>query len=226
MTDLYFAQQQFVARKDRTLWHPQSGCLFLSDLHLGKGHLFRRSGIAVPDAIEHEDLGRLCTAVQQTGATTVWILGDLFHHPASINIQQLAKWATVFRSLKVGLQVILGNHDRHAEALAEELGFELNPEPTAFGSVDLAHHPDPEAIRPRIAGHIHPQVRFQRRTDRLIFPCFAIVQSHTLLLPAFTAFSGGPQFTAKDAQCYAITPDGVLSPQNPPQPSSVNKELS
>lgn len=223
MTELCFANTTFIARPDRTLWHPDSGSLFLSDLHLGKAHLFRTAGIAVPPAMEHADLDRLTQAVQQTRANTLWILGDLFHHPQSIGERHRLAWAHHFAALKVRLCVILGNHDRHADALAQQMGFELHPEPTAWETLELAHHPAPESGRPRIAGHVHPQVIYQKRSDRLVLPCFAIVQATTLLLPAFTAFSGGPRFKPNEAQCFAITPTEVLSPSNLPPVKSHTK---
>lgn len=223
MTELWFADEHFVPRNDRTLWHPQSESLFLADLHLGKSDLFRKSGIPIPGELERSDLERLHNAVQCTDAKTVWILGDLFHQPKSVTTKMMSDWCRFFNALGVKLELILGNHDRSAETLAMQLGFQLNPEPTAWGAIDLAHHPDSNPKRSRIAGHIHPQVIFQQRTDRLVFPCFAILRSKTLLLPAFTAFSGGPRFTPRDAQCYAITPDGVLSPPNLPQPMSENE---
>ena len=59
MQIIEFGAQRFSARADRTLWHPDSSTLLLSDLHLGKGAHFRQSGIPVPDGGETDDLNRL-----------------------------------------------------------------------------------------------------------------------------------------------------------------------
>ena len=212
MTELLFAGEHFVARADRTLFHPSSQTLFLSDLHLGKAQVFQAAGIPVTDASEHQDLARFDQAIQDTGALHVWILGDLFHQVSRIQACQIQQWSSHFQTHTATAQVILGNHDRSGHALAEQLGLTVCPEPSQWNGIQLAHHPDPNRHAPRIAGHIHPQVQFKSASDHLVYPCFAIPHSHELLLPAFTGFSGGPRFDAKQTSCYAITPIGVLPP--------------
>ncbi|MEC8694238.1 MAG: ligase-associated DNA damage response endonuclease PdeM [Pseudomonadota bacterium] len=213
MQHLEFGHLEFIARADRTLWHKKSDTLFLSDLHLGKGAHFRQAGIPIPEASELSDLDRLMQAVKDTQAKTVWVLGDLFHQPQSISSVQMDRWQHVLDPLHVELKVILGNHDRQAESFACTLGFFIYPEPTLWRGIELAHHPDDDAAY-RIAGHIHPQVEFKAASDRLSYPCFAIKHRRLLLLPAFTAFSGGPRFQPKDAQCFAIVNDDVLPATN------------
>ncbi len=212
MIRIEFAGHTFVPRDDRTLWHPVSQRLFVSDLHLGKGRVFRQAGIAVPRGSEATDLDRLQRAVIDTQARSLWVLGDLFHQTRGLTDSVLADWQLCFSRLQVELHVILGNHDRQGETAARALGFTIQPEPTPFGALDLAHHPDATAGRPRLAGHIHPQALLQSATDRLIYPCFAELDQHTLLLPAFTEFSGGPRYLPHQARLYPITPLGVLPP--------------
>ena len=216
MTDLHFADQVFNARADRTLFHPDTGSLLLSDLHLGKTAIFQRAGIPVCDARETDDLARLLAAIESTQAAEIWILGDLFHQVSAITESQMACWASLLSRAAVKINVILGNHDRSGEVLAERLGMAIYPEPTIRFGVELAHHPDPNTRRPRIAGHIHPQVCFRSRADQLVYPCFARPHAHELLLPAFTGFSGGPRFNPQQTDCFAITPLGVLPPHNMP----------
>ena len=212
MTDLIFSGERFVARADRTLFHPDTQTLFLSDLHLGKAEVFQAAGIPVTDASEHQDLARLDQAIEDTKAAHLWILGDLFHQVSRIQPRQIQQWSTHFRTRTVTAQVILGNHDRSGHSYAEQLGLTICPEPSQWHGIQLAHHPDPTRSTPRIAGHIHPQVQFKSAADHLVYPCFAIPHRHELLLPAFTGFSGGPRFDAKQTRCYAITPIGVLPP--------------
>ncbi|MDB9862480.1 ligase-associated DNA damage response endonuclease PdeM [Litorivicinus sp.] len=213
MQIIEFGTQRFSARADRTLWHQDSNTLFLSDLHLGKGAYFRQSGIPVPNGGETDDLNRLSDAVAETHASSVWILGDLFHHPPSITDAQMDRWMNQFIGLKVQFHVILGNHDRKGQPFAAALGFHIHPEPTLWQGIELAHHPDSGA-KARIAGHIHPQIEFKSATDHLVYPCFAVTDRRLLLLPAFTAFSGGPRFQPKEASCYAIVGNEVLPPCN------------
>ena len=89
MQPIEFGENQFMARSDRTLFHPKTQTLFLSDLHLGKGAHFRQSGIPVPVGGEFNDLDRLVDAINDTESATVWILGDLFHHPRSVTHNQM-----------------------------------------------------------------------------------------------------------------------------------------
>ncbi|MBU25251.1 MAG: hypothetical protein CMD99_04395 [Gammaproteobacteria bacterium] len=213
MQPLEFGKDQFVARADRTLFHQETQTLFLSDLHLGKGAHFRQSGIPVPDDSESNDLDRLIDAVNYTKSNTVWILGDLFHHPRSITHTQMDRWIVKFQKLHTTLKVILGNHDRDAQPLAKKLGFAIYPEPTNWHGIELAHHPDNRSGY-RIAGHVHPQVELKAATDHLSCSCFAIQNQRLLLLPAFTKFSGGPRLTPGDALCFPIIGDQVLPPPN------------
>ena len=213
MHPLEFGRNQFMARADRTLFHPKTKTLFLSDLHLGKGAHFQQSGIPVPDGSEFHDLDRLIDAINYTKSTTVWILGDLFHHPRSITHTQMDRWIDTLPRLQTTLKVILGNHDRDAHHFAEKLGFSIHPEPTDWYGIELAHHPDNQSAY-RIAGHVHPQMELKATTDHLSSPCFAIQNQRLLLLPAFTKFSGGPRFKPSDALCFPIIGDQVLPPPN------------
>lgn len=210
MHEIYFGKQRFLGRPDRTLFHPSSGTLFLSDLHLGKGHLFRCEGIPIPKELEAQDLNRLILALQATKAKSFWVLGDLFHHPGSITSKLMSKWHHAFEKIDVQRSVILGNHDRSAQQFASNLGFSIQPEPSLWYGIELAHHPDRSGELPRIAGHVHPQVEFRNATDHLVCPCFAIPNERCLLLPAFTEFSGGPRFSAKTAQLFPIIDKDVL----------------
>ena len=213
MQPIEFGGNQFMARADRTLFHPKTHTLFLSDLHLGKGAHFRQSGIPVPDGGEFHDLDRLLDAINDTKSDTVWILGDLFHHPRSITRNQMDYWINTLRGKQTTLKVILGNHDRDAHSFAQKLGFSIYPEPTNWHGIELAHHPDNRSVC-RIAGHVHPQMELKATTDHLVCSCFAIQNQRLLLLPAFTKFSGGPRLRPCDALCFPIIGDQVLPPTN------------
>ena len=138
MQPIEFGGNQFIARADRTLFHLKTHTLFLSDLHLGKGAHFRQSGIPVPDGGEFHDLDRLVDAINDTESATVWILGDLFHHPRSITRNQMDCWIDTLQRQQATLKVILGNHDRDAHSIAENLGFSIYPEPP-IGTVSSSH---------------------------------------------------------------------------------------
>ena len=214
-TSISFENVNFIARQDRTLFHEESRTLFLADLHLGKGLFFRTNGIPIPDDIEKSDLNRLFTAIKQTKARSVWILGDLFHHVSGITSQYLNQLKTEFSITNTlcELNLVMGNHDKGGASKANDLGFQVHAEKALWSRFTLGHHPNRnKEKKPHICGHLHPRICFSSKIDRLIFPCFAILPDRQLLLPAFTEFSGGPFLSPLKAICFPITDDGVLLP--------------
>lgn len=211
MTPLEFGGMTWLARPDRSLWQPEQHTLVIADLHLAKGHAFRRAGIPISDAIERDDLTRLNQAIADTQASTLWILGDLIHSPAGL-APHIARFLTALTLPATAVHVILGNHDQAAGNALADAGLQTHPDPTSWGSIDFAHIPDTGSHRPRIAGHLHPMVTYRSRRDRLRFPCFAHLDQHTLVLPAFTRFSGGSDLDPRHVTCYPIVANQVLSP--------------
>ena len=219
MHEIIFGNQRFIARADRTLFHPDSRTLFLSDLHLGKGHLFRREGIPIPKQSEVKDIERLISAVETTAARSIWILGDLFHHPKSITSVLMSEWIRLLEIVNLDRNVILGNHDKFATRYASDLGFSLQPEPSYWRQLSLAHHPEKICSMPRISGHIHPQAELKTATDHIVCPCFAMPNKYQLLLPAFTEFSAGPRFCVQTTRVFPILNGCVLDSKEMTQPS-------
>ena len=58
------AQNTFLLSADRCIFWEEQQALILSDLHLGKTGHFRKSGIAIPQAVFTEDMQRLITLLQ------------------------------------------------------------------------------------------------------------------------------------------------------------------
>jgi len=54
----------FLLSADRCIFWEDKKTLILSDLHLGKTGHFRKSGIAIPQAVFKEDMQRLVTLLQ------------------------------------------------------------------------------------------------------------------------------------------------------------------
>ncbi|WZB67678.1 metallophosphoesterase [Achromobacter xylosoxidans] len=86
--------------------------MIIADLHLGKSHVFRRAGIAVPSGATRGDLDRLAALVARTAARELWIVGDLLHGPAAQAAWRDAwlEWRRQHAGLDVA--VLAGNHDR------------------------------------------------------------------------------------------------------------------
>ncbi len=99
-------------RADRAAFWPVHRMLLVADLHLGKDASFRRSGIGVPIGANEATLSRLATAIRQTGAEHLVVLGDMFHARSSLS-QQVQATISRFLEAHSSLQVTLirGNHD-------------------------------------------------------------------------------------------------------------------
>ena len=115
-----------MARADRTLFHPKTHTLFLSDLHLGKG-LFPTIWRSCARRWEFHDLDRLLDAIDNAN-DTVWILGDLFHHPRSITHNQMDCWINTLRGEQTTLKVIPEVITIEA-FICRKLGFSIYPGP-------------------------------------------------------------------------------------------------
>lgn len=171
---------------DRAVYWPARQLLLLADLHLGKGDVFRRHGIAVPRGGTGQDLARLAALLAQTGARRLMLLGDVVHGPihAAHWQQQWRQWRQQHRQIAV--QAVRGNHDRALERAAA-MGIELLGAGVEEAGLWLCHEPVDDD-RPLLCGHLHPVVRLPGLVRAL--PVFW-QQGQRLVLPAFSAFTGG-----------------------------------
>lgn len=90
---------------DRALYWQAQDCLVLADVHLGKGDVFRRQGLAVPAGASVSDLSRIDALLAACGARS-W-LPTTSHTSSSV-------WRARHTELDVWL--VVGNHDRAPQA--------------------------------------------------------------------------------------------------------------
>lgn len=177
-------------RPDRTAHAPETGALFVADLHWGKAAAFRARGVPVPRGSTDDTLDRLSRALADTRARHLVILGDLWHDRAGRSAAldaALATWRD--RHAAVAMMLVRGNHDRRAGDPAESLGIACVDEPWSLDGVALHHHP-PTADGPWLAGHVHPAARLTGAgRQSLVVPCFH-QRDAGVVLPAFGAFTG------------------------------------
>lgn len=204
---------------DRALYWERERRLFLSDLHLGKADVFRRAGIGLPRGGTSQDLGRLARAVSLTGATSVWILGDVVH--GAVHDSAWRDTWQRWREERPGLTIaaLSGNHDR---ALAGAgLGVELLGEAHDIGPFALRHEPGLVEGLHVLSGHLHPCVSLRDLGPRR-FPVFWL-QPRTTVLPAFSEFTGGCQVDAAHGDglvvCAAGTAAWLRRPRSEPAAS-------
>lgn len=178
---------------DRALYWPACRRLIIADLHLGKEHVFRQAGIAVPRGATEADLRRLTHLIVTTEAHELWIVGDMLHGPGS-QAQWRDSWMHWRQSHeKVHVVALTGNHDRALDG--DALGIQQLGQEYADGPFLFRHVPqiDPQG-RHVIAGHVHPQARVPGVPRH--WPVFWI-QSAMTVLPAFSSFTGGQRLDVK-----------------------------
>lgn len=180
------AGEPMVLCGDRALFWPARRRLLLADLHLGKADTFRRAGIALPTGGTHHDLDRLSALVADTGATSVWVLGDVLHGPLT-DTHWRGAW-NAWRAAHPALDVVAlaGNHDRALASAALDL--HLVGDAVDDGPFALRHAPGVHPTLHVVCGHLHPVASFHALKRR--FPVFWLRDGITVL-PAFSAFTGG-----------------------------------
>jgi DNA ligase-associated metallophosphoesterase len=173
--------------------------------------VFRRAGIAVPRGGTTQDLQRLDALVESSGARELYVLGDLLHGPVPEAAWREAwlRWRARRPALRVA--VLAGNHDRRLA----QAGLDVEPLPPSVQAApfQLAHLPP--ASTPgemTLCGHLHPVVRIEGRR----WPCFWF-RDRKLVLPAFSAFTGGHALEAGDGWLGVCVPDAVISLGTPPR---------
>ncbi|SEK11215.1 ligase-associated DNA damage response endonuclease PdeM [Achromobacter sp. NFACC18-2] len=181
------AGERVVLLGARALHWPARARLVIADLHLGKSHVFRQAGIAVPRGATLDDLRRLSDLVAATAARELLIVGDVLHGPAAQAAWRDAwiGWRQAHPELDVA--VLAGNHDRALDGAA--LGMRQLGQAWADGPFLFRHLPQADAQgRHVIAGHVHPKTRVPGVPRS--WPAFWLRPAMTVL-PAFSDFTGG-----------------------------------
>ena len=161
--------------------------LLVADLHFEKASWYGTHGQFLPPYDSHDTLACLIDAVESTGATRLWCLGDSFHDaggPARLpgNVRAALK------ALTRGLDWvwITGNHDdRAAGVLGGRVMAEAHIGPLVLRHEAVAGDPTPE-----ISGHYHPKLHVRLHGRQVTRRCFAVGPTK-LLMPAYGALTGG-----------------------------------
>ena len=181
----------FLLSASRCIFWEEERILIMSDLHLGKTGHFRKSGIAIPQAIFKEDMQRLVTQLQIFKPRQVIIIGDMFHSYDNKEHEFFLKWRQDFADIPIHL--VKGNHDILKEAWYAKAGITINKCELTIGDFVFVHDfndcsiPDKGYI---FSGHIHPGVTVRGAgRQSLHFPCFYFGKEYAVL-PAFSKFTG------------------------------------
>jgi DNA ligase-associated metallophosphoesterase len=202
----------------RAVWWPAARTLLVADLHIGKEATFRRFGIAMPHGVLEESLERLSLLVAMTGAERIVVIGDLIHAKQGMSAEVVERFASWRASFDGAVELVIGNHDRHVQAMPASWRVTVREESTCDGPFAYRHEPHEDAEQPdgnapaataaafRWCGHLHPTVRVVGAA----LPAFVIGRRQAIL-PAFTAFSRGPGMSPRDDESvYAIASGAVV----------------
>jgi uncharacterized protein len=215
---LTLAGEQVRLMSERALYWPGTSTLVVADLHWGKASTFRAAGIPIPIGTTSDDLARLDSALQRTGARRMVVLGDLFHAKAgriaSHTLAELRRW----RSLAGTFEILLvrGNHDRHAGDPPKDLQINCVNAPAFVPPFVFRHEPVAEEGAYGLAGHVHPAITLVGRgLQRETLSCFVVGQ-HRTILPAFGSFTGfGVVHPGAGERTFVIAEDEVLEVTEP-----------
>jgi uncharacterized protein len=196
---------------DRAVFFPVNQTLLVADVHIGKAATFRSLGVPVPNGTTRSNLARLTRLLEQTSATTLYILGDFFHGPVANQtaiVDELRLWRRQHDSVQIVL--IGGNHDAKSGPIQNEIGIAFERAPFMLSldqrvCVRLLHEPEtkPSDVF-SFAGHWHPVQRLMGRVDSARLPCFW-QQANQLILPAFGEFTGGHPVQWEPGQQVFVT---------------------
>ena len=188
--DWRIAGEDVLLDSERAMYWPREKTVIVADVHLGKGSVFRRSGIAVPTGSTLHDLQRLSALIERHAATRLLVLGDLFH----ARLDESEHWHAQFEAFRrqhatLRLDVVQGNHDERSGVPPQ---WRLNwlGAPQIEAPFALMHEATPSSLGHALAGHVHPVIKLQTRRERLRLPVFWLRESLTVL-PSFGLFTGG-----------------------------------
>lgn len=197
------------------LWSARN-TLILTDTHFGKTASFRKAGIPVPEQTTQDDLERLSSIVDRTGATRLLLLGDFMHARTSRQeavLTSIGNWRRRYSELIIDL--VQGNHDRSSGPPLNEWKINYHLGPLLEPPFLFSHDPLEEGEHYVMSGHIHPAVTLWDGTHRKVrLPCFSFGPRQALL-PAFGSFTGTYEIEPqKTDRIFVIAEDEVIEVGN------------
>ncbi|WP_413623506.1 ligase-associated DNA damage response endonuclease PdeM [Luteibacter sp. Lutesp34] len=207
--DIEVAGERLTLHAQRAIHWAARRTLLVSDVHFGKGAVFRRAGIAVPSGDTEDDLARLDALIAEFGPARLVVLGDLVHGAAT----ERSGWVDKVRTWReshadVAMDLIAGNHDRHFDVAT--LGIGVRPDRVLVPPFVFAHHPSPHADGYTLAGHVHPGVTVRDGWRRHRLPAF-VFDHDVAMLPAFGTLTGLHEIAPEPGRrIVAATPAGVV----------------
>lgn len=209
----FVCDQSFVLLAQRAVFWVEESCLIISDLHLGKSHHFRKSGVGIPKTGDYKNLSIIKGLIETWQPQKLLFLGDLFHSEANHHVMEVKEFFDKYPNIHRHL--VVGNHDIMDISWYDLLGLTIHKETYQYGPFLFSHEPleDIEEATElyNICGHIHPAVRLVGKGRQSItLPCFYFSEKQAIL-PAFGKFTGNFRIkpTAND-QVFAIANRSIV----------------
>jgi DNA ligase-associated metallophosphoesterase len=207
--------QSLCLSADRSIYWEQERSLIVSDLHFGKTGHFRKQGIAVPGSVYKEDVQRLVAQIQYFQATTLIVVGDMFHSYENKELELFSKWRADFERLNI--QLVKGNHDILHRSWYKKTGIELHETTLKISDFCFQHDPgecgkdEAAGTHYVFSGHIHPGITINGMgRQSLSFPCFYFTETYCIL-PAFSHFTGTYRIRPKQNDItFAIVNNSIV----------------
>ena len=187
MVPLSFANHLFDIVAPAALYWPRHEALLVADLHLEKASFYARQGQMLPPYDSRATLDELAELIGQTGAKTIFCLGDNYHDDEG-EARLEPEAAKLLQKLTAATRWcwISGNHDRDVVGL---WGGNVMEEWIGYG-LALRHQATIASELPERSGHYHPKIRVPIRGRNVSRRCFVKGPQH-LIMPAFGALTGG-----------------------------------
>lgn len=196
---------------EKAVFWEEEKTLILSDIHIGKGLVFRKAGIPIPHGIMDDDLANITKLIQLYHVEKCIIVGDLIHAKSGMSEDVKLKFHEWLQNVKCEVHLVLGNHDRYLiNNLPEEWSLHVHMEGLLIEPFYFSHFPIPHGKWFVWSGHLHPKVELSNKYDRLVLRCFQVFEN-LCILPAFGFFVGGTLVKkSKDCKIYAIADTSVI----------------
>lgn len=196
---------------EKAVYWEEKKTVILADIHLGKGTVFRKAGIPIPQGIMHDDLRAITLLLQKLNVEKCIVVGDLIHAQSGISADVKKRFAEWLQSTPCEMHLVLGNHDYALiKNLPSEWPLNIHKSGLLIEPFYFSHYPQSHKQAFVWSGHVHPKVELSNKYDRLILRCFQIF-SDLAILPAFGIFVGGTFVRkSKDCKIYVIADNSVI----------------
>ena len=196
---------------EKVVFWEEKKTVILADIHIGKGTVFRKAGIPIPEGIMEDDLKSIAKVIHELRAEKCIIVGDLIHALSGISENIKKNFGEWLVNIPCEVHLVLGNHDyKLLKHLPPEWPLQLHKKGLLVEPFYFSHFPMHHEKWFVWSGHLHPKVEISNSYDRLVLRCFQIFKD-LAILPAFGFFVGGTMVRkSQECKIYVIAEDSVI----------------